>query len=111
MIFSIINIIKNDNEVNAMSASRILIDIIKHFNNSLSLEKHTIPLYQFLEDRISKMMVLIQKHMNNKDFEQKNPLRLIPNSESLKVLFRSDNEKLIIKISIYARFQICIYML
>jgi len=115
MFKSIISIIKNDNETNAMSASRILIDIIKHFNSSLSLEKHTVPLYQFLEERISKMMVLIQKNMNNKDSKEniQNPQRLTPNSESLKVLknfsfFMIKNLKN--TLSIYAKFLICIFM-
>ena len=69
-----------------MSASRILIDIIKHFNSSLNMEKHTIPLYSFLEERISKMMFLIQKNMNNKEKEGQNPQRLTANSDSLKAI-------------------------
>ena len=69
-----------------MSASRILIDIIKHFNSSLNMEKHTIPLYSFLEERISKMMFLIRKNMDNKEKEGQNPQRLTANSDSLKVI-------------------------
>lgn len=80
-----IQIIQDDNETNSMSANRILIDIIKHFNACLNPEKHTIPLYKFLEERISKTMSLIHKLINKKETHP-NPAKLTPNSESLKVM-------------------------
>jgi hypothetical protein len=45
------NILQNDNEVNAQLANRVLIDIIKHFNNKLIFEENYIPMFDFLEKR------------------------------------------------------------
>ena len=86
-MFRIILIIKNDNEVNAQTASRILIDIIKHFSSNMNPEKHIIPLYQFLQERTEKMLAFIVKYplTHSKENIQSNNQKLIPNSESIKV--------------------------
>jgi hypothetical protein len=44
-------VLMHDNELNGMIASRVIIEIIKHFNNSLRQTHNIVLLFDFLEKR------------------------------------------------------------
>ena len=43
--------IENDNEINASPAKQALIEIIKKFDNKLSIEEYYVPMFAYLENR------------------------------------------------------------
>ena len=45
------NIIENDNESNALPAKLGMVDIVKKFDNRLSIENFYVPMFKYLEDR------------------------------------------------------------
>lgn len=91
LIEAMMRVLMHDNELNGMIASRVIIEIIKHFNNSLRQSHNISLLFDFLEKRTQFLCNIDQELQKITQLTQNNPNHIIPNKDSFKFLTELPN--------------------